>query len=417
MFLTYAFKLKPTKAQRVRLEQTLELQRQLYNAALQERRDAWRLRQHRITKFSQMRSLTGIRANDAAYAAIPAKLSRWTLAKVDLAYAAFFKRAKTKKGRAGYPRFRGKTGWRSFGFSEWSGVRLINRRLVIKGIGAIRLHMHRQMPDGAKLCSATVTRDSASWRIAIQVAMPDFIGPHSCAGSEIGLDLNVLNRATLSDGAVVANPRHLAEEKSAIRIVQRRVARRRKGSRRRQKAVAHLARRTRKVANRRKTTLHQASAQIAGDHGVIAVEKLAIANMTRSARGTIDQPGAQVRQKAGLNRALLDVAPAMFISMLRYKAERAGGRLIEVAPHGTSRDCSACGEAVPKTLNQRVHRCPHCGLTMDRDHNAARNILFRAQAVVGLRGANVDRDDGSSVVQRSCVASGTSFEIADAISN
>ena len=364
-----------------------------------------------------MRSLTEIRADDAAYGGVPAMLSRWTLVKVDLAYAAFFKRAKAKKGRAGYPRFRGKAGWRSFGFSEWCGIRLIDGRLVIKGIGAIRLHMHRPILDDAKFCAATITRDGTNWRVAIQVEISDFVGPHSRAGSEIGLDLNVLNLATLSDGATLANPLHLAGETAAIRIAQRRIARGRKGSKRRQQAVRQLARRARKVANRRRTAHHQASARLARDHGLIAVERLAIANMTRSAKGTAADPGRNVRAKTGLNRALLDVAPAMFVSMLRYKAERAGGRLIEVPPHGTSRDCSACGEAVPKTLKQRIHRCPHCGLTMDRDHNAARNILFRAQAVVGLRGANVDQANGISVGHGSSVVSRTSFDLANVISN
>ncbi len=417
MFLSHEYKLKPTRQQREAFGVALEGQRQLYNAALQERRDAWRLGRHRVTKFAQMRSLTEIRANDAAYGALPATLSRWTLQKVDLAFAAFFQRAKVKKGRAGYPRFRGKASWRSFGFSEWSGIRLIDGRIVIKGLGAIRLHMHRPLPEGAVPRACAITRDGRSWRIAIQIAVPDFIGPHSCAASAIGLDLNVLNRATDSSGAKIDNPQHLAEELAALRTAQRSVARRKKGSSGRRKTIERAHRLHAKIARRRKTAMHQASAKIAREHGVIAVEKLAVANMTRSARGTLDQPGRNVRAKAGLNRALLDVAPATFKQMLVYKAERAGGRVVEVAPHGTSRDCSACGEPVPKTLKQRVHRCPHCGLTMDRDHNAARNILLRAQAVMGLWDANVDQSGGFSVAHRSCVVPEISFDIATAISN
>lgn len=141
-----------------------------------------------------------------------------------------------------------------------------------------------------------------------------------------------------------------------------------------------------------------------------------MANMTRSARGSIDKPGSNVRPKAALNRALADVAPASFIQTLRYKAERAGGQLIEVPPHGTSKNCSACGEPVAKTLKMRIHRCLHCGLTMDRDHNAARNILLRAQGVVALRDANVDQI-GSIADPGSCVVSGISFERAHAPSN
>ena len=314
------------------------------------------------------------------------------------------------------PRFRGKASWRSFGLSEWSGIRLIDGRIVIKGLGAIRLHMHRPLPDGAIPRSCTITRDGRSWRIAIQIAVPDFIGPHSRAASAIGLDLNVLNRAIDSSGAAIANDRPLANALADLRVAQRAAARRKKGSAGRRKAIERARRLHAKITRSRRTAMHQASAKIARENGVIAVEKLALANMTRSARGTAKQPGRNVRAKAGLNRALLDVAPASFISMVRYKAERAGGQLIDVAPHGTSRDCSACGEPVPKTLKQRIHRCPHCGLTMDRDHNAARNILLRAQAVVGLRDANVDQSDGFPVAHRSCVVPGISFETATALS-
>jgi putative transposase len=392
MFLTYRYKLRPAKAQYEALASILEAERLLYNAALQERRDAWRLGKVRITNYDQCKSLTVIREANVGYSDVPVNLSRWTLGKVHEAYQAFFKRAKAKSGKAGYPRFKPMKRWRSFGFSEFSGIRLKGDRLYFKGMpGSLKIHMHREIPPGASLKSCVFTREDRHWFVAIQLEIADFVGPHRRAGEAIGIDLNVLNRAVDSDGAVIENPRIGAAMAPRMRCAQRAVARGKKDSKRRLKAVQRLQGLHRKAKNRRKTVLHQASARIARDYGVIAVEDLKMANMTRSAKGTLAEPGVNVRQKAGLNRELLDVAPATFKSMLAYKAERAGGRVIEVKPHGTSIECSGCGERVPKRLSTRVHRCPSCGLTMDRDHNAARNILFRAQAVVDLWSANVDR--------------------------
>ena len=403
MHLTYVFKLKPTKAQRARLDEVLELQRELYNAALEERCTAWRRARHRITKFDQTRSLTAIRTNDPAFGDISVMISRWTLGKLDLAFAAFFKRSTTKRGSAGFPRFRSKARWRSFGFSEWCGVRLKNKRITMKGVGTIRVHMHRDLPSDATPKSCTITRQDRTWRVAIQVAVTDFIGPHTRAGTAIGIDLNIVNRATTSEGSVIKNPRHLGQKLADIKRAARHLARCRVGSRGFRKAKRTLAAHHAKTLRRRKTAMHQASAKIARENSLIAVERLLVSNMSRSAKGSVLQPGKNICRKRGLNRALLDVAPATFKKMLLYKAERAGGCVIEVAPHGTSRDCSACGAPVPKSLKERAHRCPHCGLTMDRDQNAARNILSRAQAVVGLRDANVGQNNGYSIVHRSSV--------------
>lgn len=144
--------------------------------------------------------------------------------------------------------------------------------------------------------------------------------------------------------------------------------------------MAHLARRRHKLANRRKTHLHQLTAAIAARFGGIAVEDLQVKNMTASAKGTVESPGKNVRQKAGLNREILDTSPGMMISMLRYKAERAGGWFAVVDARNTSQDCSECGRTVPKDLSVRIHRCAHCQTEVHRDVNAARNVLKRAVA-------------------------------------
>ena len=200
------------------------------------------------------------------------------------------------------------------------------------------------------------------------------------ASNLVGIDWGVERLATLSTGETIANPRFGAEAARGIGKAQRKLARAARGSRRRLKAVAHLARQRRRLANRRKSYLHQLTAAIAARFGATAVEELTVKTMTTSAKGTVERPGKNVRQKAGLNREILEVSPGMMISMLRYKAERAGGWFAIVNARNTSQECWQCGGTVQKDLSVRTHRCAHGKTEVHRDVNAARNVLKRAVA-------------------------------------
>ena len=392
VFLTYRYGLRPTRLQYAALEEILEGQRLLYNAALEERIGAWHRCGKLITRVDQSKSLTTVRSDDPqGYGSVPVNLSRWTVYRLDDAFAAFLRRAKAKTtkakrtnaktGKIGFPRFRGKGRWRSFGFAEFSGIRLIKQALVFKGLaGRLKLHMHRRLPAGAAIRCCVFTRIGRSWSVSLQIDVADVHTVRREAGDLVGIGWGVESLATLSTDDRIENPRFGAEAASKIGRSQRKLARAKKGSRRRQKTKAHLARLCRKLAERRKTRLHQVSAAIARRFGSIAVEKLQIKAMTASAKGTLDRPGRQVRQKAGLNREILDTSPGMLIAMLRYKAERAGGRFAVVEASNTSQQCSGCGSLVRKDLKVRIHRCAHCKMEVHRDVNAARNVLKRAVA-------------------------------------
>jgi putative transposase len=394
MFLTYQYRLAPRRTQHRALEKILEMQRQFYNAALQERRDAWRLANKTITNFDQTKSLTQIRADDPdGYGALPNRLSRWTLKRLDEAYAAFFDRLKTNKGRAGFPRFRGLHGWRSFGFTEFAGIRLVGASLLFKGMpGGLKVRMHRELPDDASIRSCVFTKDDKGWSVALQIESVA-AAAHLHKDATVGIDVGVEHLATLSTGEHIANPRFGTKEAASVRRAARKLSRARRNSKRRQKTKRHLLRLRRKVAKRRKTYLHQVSASIVRRYGAIAVEDLSIANMTRSAKGTLERPGKNVKQKSGLNREVLDASPATLISMIAYKAERAGGRFTKVNARGTSQMCAECDADVPKTRSVRIHSCPHCKTVVHRDTNAARNVLKRA--VAGPWSGNV-ADNGAS---------------------
>jgi putative transposase len=317
---------------------------------------------------------------------------------VDDAFKGFFSRVK-RGDRPGFPRFKGRSRWRSFGFVEWRGIRLKNATLLFAGlVGGLKVKQHRPIPDGSDIKSCTFSKIGRHWFIAIQLDTP-VAEAHANPGSVVGLDVGIEHLVTTSDGLHIPNHRPRSRRERELRVTQRALTRCRRGSKRRAKVRERLARLQRRIANARSTYLHEVSTNLAKTYAFIAVEKLQVKNMTGSARGTADEPGTNVRQKAGLNRALLDAALATLISYTSYKAERAGGTMVKENAAFSSQDCSACDERVPKALSERTHRCS-CGLVLHRDHNAAINILQRALAAHGRARPPGDANVGHRPVRR-----------------
>ena len=367
MIVTYRHRLLPTKRQHRVLEQILESQRQLYNAALEERVDAYRKVGLARTYIDQTKALTEWRQSDQDASAIPVNLQRATLKRLDEAYRGFFRRVK-KGGKAGFPRFRGKGWFDSFGFREFVGITLKGARLRFKGMpGSLRVHLHRELPADVFPKSCTFKRDTKGWTVSFTVAIAAAAPRESQRA--IGVDLGISTFAALADGGFIPSLRAARRAERRLRVAQRALARRKRGSGRRRGARLVVARCCAAVVRRRTEHLHQASARLVRDYDVIAIEKL---NVKGLAGGV-------------LAKDVHDASWARFISMLSYKAARAGARLIEVDPRNTTQDCSGCGMRVPKGLGDRHHDCPHCGLSIDRDLNAARNILNRAGVGPGLR--------------------------------
>lgn len=368
MILTYCYRILPTKRQHRALDEILEGQRQLYNAGLEERIDAYRKRGIARTYFDQSQALTEWRHSDAAAAALPLTLQRWTLKRLDDAYQAFFRRLKTGERRPGFPRFRGKGRFNTFGFNEFRGIHFANRGLRFKGMpGRLRIHLHRPLPEDGSIRSCRFQRDTKGWRVAFAIALPEVL-PRK-GDRTVGVDLGISTFAALSDGGFIPSLRAALRAERRLRVAQRALARKARPSggwrkARKEVALCHAA-----TARARANHLHQASARLLRDYDVIVVERLNVKGLAGSF----------------LAKHVRDASWAKFLSMLRYKAECAGGRTIEVDPYCTSQECSNCGMKVPKELGDRHHECAHCGLMTDRDLNAARNILDRAGVGPGLR--------------------------------
>ena len=316
------------------LERVLEGQRQLYNAALQERSDAWRLAGVSITWQDQFKSLTECRRDLPEMAAVPVVIQRGTLKRVDEAFKGFFRRVKAREEAPGYPRFRGRRRFDSV--SVVSGVKLEAGRLRLPGFGwmTVRRRGGNPYPDGVPV-SAVLKREAGKWYAAVCHAVA--VAEPEDNGNVIGVDMNA-RQVAVSDGRLFHAPDTKRLEARAKRL-SRRLSRQKRGSGRRERTRVRLAKTRRHIAGIRRDWRHRTSRTLADAAHTVVIEDLRVRNMTRSARGTVEEPGRHVRAKAGLNRVVLDTGWAALRSMLEYKA----GRLMAVPPHYTSQTPAFAG--------------------------------------------------------------------------
>lgn len=366
------YKLYPTHHQSVALEKQRELHRQLYNAALESRIDAYQRCGVSIGFYQQCRELTELRKVDPAYCGLHAQSSQITLKRLDLAFEHFFRRVKAKAARVGFPRFRGRDRFDGFGFkSHGDGWRLSlddGLRLRIKDVGSIRLRGKSRFEGSPKTMELRLK--NGCWYASVTfelLALPKRDAGHTA----LGLDWGLKHFATVvsDDGAVqqIKPAKVLARNLAKLRSAQKVLSRRKKGSQNRKKQKQIVGRIHQKVANSRLDFLHKTSSELIQRAGLVAFEILNVKSMSSN--------GGE--RKKGLNRNILDSSPAAFLNMLKYKAEEAGISVVEVPTRSVkpSQTCSECGHQAKKTLQQRTHDCGQCGYIADRDENAARVAL------------------------------------------
>jgi len=375
----FRYKLAPSAEQDALLRQFAGVVRLVYNLALEQRRDWWRHYQRQtggwLNYVAQARELTALRATFDWIAAVHVTPQQQALRDLDRAYASFF------AGRAGYPTPRRKGVNDAFRFQgreievkplngKWSAVRLPK-------IGWVKFRDTR--PLRGRMMNATVSFSALGWHIAFACEIEHAAPPIRLPA--VGIDRGVANTLTLSTGAHLRVPDSLVEIERKKRQAQRCLARRRRGSKRHTKARRRVAVLQARAARIRLDWRHKASLDIARRFGTVVLEDLATRNMTRSAKGTMDAPGTNVRQKAGLNRAILDQGWHGFETVLAYKLEERGGHLCKVDPRHTSQTCSACGTVDRESReSQASFHCRTCGFRAHADHNAAINILRRNTA-------------------------------------
>ncbi|MCP9493019.1 MAG: transposase [Pyrinomonadaceae bacterium MAG19_C2-C3] len=354
--LTFRYRIYPTKPQTALLDSTLSYCSELYNAALQERRDAWRINRESVNFAGQSAQLPEIKAAREELENVYSQVLQDTLHRVDKTFKAFF--ARVKRGdKAGFPRFRSRARYDSFTYPQL-GFSVKGAHLCLSKIGKVKIKLHR--PLQGKVKTLTVKREAGRWFACLSVECEAQYLPPTL--ESVGIDVGLTAFATLSDGTEVDNPRYYREAQTKLRKAQRKVARRKKGSHRRRKAVQLLQRAHAHVHNQRADFHHKISRWLVNNYGVIAVEDL---NVKGLASGM-------------LAKSVNDAGWSAFLDKVAYKAENAGRGLVKVNARGTSQTC-LCGTHTPKTLSQRWHQCSACGLSANRDHVSAQIILSRAR--------------------------------------
>ncbi len=297
---------------------------------------------------------------------IHSQVAQEVLFRVERAFAAFFRRV--KKGETpGYPRFKGKGHYKSLTFPQFGrgkGASFQDGKLKLSKIGPIKIKLHREIPGTVK--TVIVKRDATGRWWAILAIEIELFQQERHIGPAVGVDAGLEKFAALSDGNIIENPRYLRKTEERLKCAQRELSRKEKGSRNREKTRRKLAKLHAKVYSQRMDFLHKQSQKLVSTCSMIAVEELNIKGMVKNHH---------------LAKSISDASWSEFVAMLGYKAEEAGTKLVKVNASGTSQECSRCRAIVPKGLSERMHCCPHCGLTLDRDVNTARNILKRALAV------------------------------------
>ena len=365
---TYKYRLRPNKQQDQLLDVLFWQARKLYNAALEQRICVYQNTGKGITYPIQWSHFRDQRNNDPdLYGMLNATSVQQMLRRLDKAFSAFFRRLKAGE-TPGFPRFKSRSRFKSIEYRYGDGCKLRQnengqRRLYLQNIGEVKIIYHRPIPEDAVIKHAVIKRTNDKWYVCLMLELPDPALLPAPSRSQIGIDMGLSALLATSEGVLFENPQWLRRSLAKLRVAQRRVSRRKKGSKQWRKAVRQVARLHEKIKDQRSDHWHKLTRDLAEAHSLIVIEDLNLKFMNTNRHLALSS------HDAGLG---------MFTQMLAYKVEETGCLLLTVDPAYTSQRCSACGALVKKGLSVRVHHCSACGLDLHRDVNAARNILQSA---------------------------------------
>jgi putative transposase len=365
---TFKFRLYPTDHQKKALQLSLDACRWVYNKTLETRKNAWEERKESLSRYDTSNLLVQWKQEnphlDNAYSQC---LQNVTM-RVDLAFRSFFRRVKSGE-TPGYPRFRSFGRYDSFTFPQ-SGFSVVGEKVKIFKIGSVKVKKHRDIEGPIK--TLTIRRANNKWYACFSCEVDS--APLPKVDKVVGIDVGLASFATLSDGEKIANPRFFKRDAQKLLKAQRRLSKAAKGTADRTKQRRKLSSIHEKISNRRSDFAHKLSRRLVNENQIISFEKLNIVSMMENKTECFGHK---------LNKSISDVAWNQFMQFTTYKAEGAGRQVVFVNPRNTSKMCSRCGQLVEKTLADRVHSCS-CGLVLDRDENAAINILSLGLKTLGL---------------------------------
>jgi putative transposase len=303
--------------------------------------------------------------------ASPSQALQHALKNLDRAFVNFFEK------RADYPNFKKRGHGDSFRFPQGFKLDQANNRIFLPKLGWVRYRNSREILGAAR--NVTVSSSNGKWFVSIQT-MREVESP-AAQGNAVGIDLGVTRFATLSDGTVVPSLNLFKQFAADLRKAQQAMSRKKKFSNNWKKAKAKVQRIHVRVGSARRDYLHKTSTSISQSHAMVVVEDLQVSSMSRSAAGSVERPGCRVKQKSGLNRAILDQGWAEFRRQLEYKMIWAGGLFLAVPPMNTSRTCPSCGHvSTDNRKSQAVFACVACGFQENADLVGAINVLRAGHA-------------------------------------
>ena len=364
MLKSFKYRLRPTKKQATLLKGHIEECRLLYNQLLASRVQAWENDKESLSRYEQQATLPMLKQQHTPFSLVYSQVLQQVCQRVDWAFKGFFRRLKerAKTGeKAGFPRYKDQNRYDSITYPQFAnGCRLDDKGLRLGKIGCLRIVQHRDFEGTPKSC--TITRmATGKWYASISC---DIGEPIPCREDRppVGIDVGLNSFVVTSDGDHVENPRFFRKEEKALKKAQQkwdRVKKKPKTDPAKEKRRKVVARVHERIRNKRHNFAHQESRKMVNRHSFIATEKLDVQDMQKNRR---------------LAKSIGDAAWSLFRHYLQYKAEEAGIGFKAVNPKHTSQTCSGCGRVEKKPLSQRWHECD-CGVSLDRDHNAAINIL------------------------------------------
>ncbi len=355
MLKTYRYRLYPTKEQETALRFTLEECRWLYNYLLEQRQLAYGECDVSLSCFDQQNKFPQLKKDRPSLTRVHSQVMQSVSVRIDLAFKSFFRRIKAGE-KSGYPRFRGEGRYDSFTYPQ-SGFAIKGDTLYLSKIGLVPIILHRPIEGTVKTCTVRQT-PTDKWFVTFVCEIEP--SPLPVSDKQVGIDVGLTSFATLSDGKAIENPHFYRKEETNLRRAQQRKEKASIGSTLRQKRKIIVAKIHERIANKRKNFIHQESRKIVNAYQTIAVEDITVNRMVHN---------------HCLAKSILDAAWTDFVNSLMYKAAYANRQFVKINPAYTSQDCSSCGHRQKMPLDIREYHCPCCGLTIDRDHNAALNIL------------------------------------------
>ena len=371
---TFKYRTYLNKQTLVKTQEIIELCRTAYNFCLKQRKDSWEQLKRSLSCYDQMKQLRDLKQIYLEYKQVPSQTLEDVAIRVDKAFKSFFQRVKQHQV-PGYPRFKSKDRCKSITLRQ-QGWKLNKNILTVNKIGNFKIKLHRPIQGIIK--TITISKNATNkWFVAFSCDnVPIKLLPKT--HKEIGIDVGCKSFLTDSNGLKVENPRWYKRLQEKLKIKQQTLAKKKRGSNRRKKAKIQVARIYEKMANQRLDFQFKVANHYIKNYDIICIEKMNSFNSFRS-----------------INKSMRDVAWFQFFNILHFKAEEAGREIVEVPSHNTSQVCSQCGTLVPKTLDVRTHKCPHCNTSIDRDYNSALNIL---RLGASLRGSVISYPREISVV-------------------